>query len=134
MRCVTSVSYSIKINDTPQETFYPSRGVRQGDPLSPYLFLFCAEALSTLIKQAETDGQLHGIIICRRAPSVSHLFFADDILLFKESKPDEVRVVRDILQLHEKASQCVNLDKSEMSFGANVSSEMQDTVCHILSM
>ncbi|KAL8474444.1 hypothetical protein ACS0TY_031057 [Phlomoides rotata] len=53
-----------------------------GDLLSPYLFLFCAEALSVLIRREVERGVLHGVRICRRAPMVSKLFFADDTLIF----------------------------------------------------
>jgi len=52
MNCVTSVIYSIRINDVPHGRITPSRGLRQGDPLSPYLFLLCAKSLSALIHNA----------------------------------------------------------------------------------
>ena len=64
----------------------PYRGIRQGDPLSPYLFLLCAE------------GQIHGVSICRRAPSISHLLFADDSLLFCHANQEEVQVISKVLQ------------------------------------
>ena len=75
MRCVTTVSYSIMINGTPSELFHPSRGLRQGDPLFTYLFLFVAEAFSFLIHRAESQSLIHGFKIFRGAPSISHLFF-----------------------------------------------------------
>ncbi|KAK4385935.1 putative mitochondrial protein [Sesamum angolense] len=59
----------------------PERGLKRGDPLSPYLFLFCTEALTSLIAKAEIEGKLQGVRICRDAPSISHLLFADDTLL-----------------------------------------------------
>ena len=82
MECVTTVSYSFMLNGNPVGYVIPQRGLRQGDPLSPYLFLLCAEALSSLILQAERRNLLHGVNLCRGAPSVSHLFFADDSFLF----------------------------------------------------
>ena len=82
MKCVTTVSYRIKVNGEYTEQIYPQRGLRQGDPLSPYLFIICAEALSALLQKAEVDGSILGIKIYRGAPRINHLFFADDSLIF----------------------------------------------------
>uniref|UniRef100_A0A8I6XE37 Reverse transcriptase domain-containing protein n=1 Tax=Hordeum vulgare subsp. vulgare TaxID=112509 RepID=A0A8I6XE37_HORVV len=81
MKCVTTVRYQIKINGTLTHQFRPSRGLRQGDPISPYLFVICAEGLSALLRHTEEEGTLHGVKICPRAPCVSHLLFADDSML-----------------------------------------------------
>ena len=75
MRCVSTVTYSIKINGIPRRHIIPSRGICQGDPLSPYLFLLCAEGLSTLIQSAVDRGQMEGVKIYRGGPRLSHLFF-----------------------------------------------------------
>lgn len=61
MSCVSTVSYSILINGKSGDHFLPSRGLRQGDPLSLYLFLVCAEGMSTLIQSAENKGDIHGL-------------------------------------------------------------------------
>ena len=82
MRCVSTVTYSIKINGIPRRHIIPSRGICQGDPLSPYLFLLCVEGLSTLIQSAVDRGQMEGVKIYRGGPRLSHLFFADDSLIF----------------------------------------------------
>jgi hypothetical protein len=82
MLCVETVDYSIIVNGHMVGPVVPGRGLRQGDPLSPYLFIICAEGLSALIRQAENRGELHGIKICRKAPIISHLLFADDCFLF----------------------------------------------------
>ena len=61
METVTTTSYSVLINGEPCGFISPSRGVRQGDPLSPYLFLLCAEGLSATIRKAEEGHSLRGI-------------------------------------------------------------------------
>ena len=63
------------LNGEPRGNLKPTRGLRQGDSLSPYLFLFVAEALSRLILKEEELGRLRGVEICRGAPSITHLFF-----------------------------------------------------------
>ena len=73
---------SVKINGKPKGHIVPSRGIRQGDPLSPYVFLLYAEGLSALIKKEVENGRLGGVAVCCRGPKISHLFFADDSLIF----------------------------------------------------
>jgi len=70
------------INGTPKGYVVPSRGLRQGDPLSPYLLLFVTEGLSGPLRDAETAGRVKGHQICLGAPSVSNLLFADDSIFF----------------------------------------------------
>lgn len=64
MRCITTVTYSILINGQTRGRVVPSRELCQGDPLSPYLFLFCAEGLSALLRQAAKRQAIHGIAVC----------------------------------------------------------------------
>ena len=65
MSCVTSPSFSVLINGKPYGLIHPSRGIRQGDPLSRYLFLLCAEGFTSLLQKAELEGIIHGVSICR---------------------------------------------------------------------
>lgn len=88
MRCIDSVSYSFLINGSPQGSVKPSRGIRQGDPLSPYVFILCTEVLSALCDKAMLDGSLAGVRVSRHSPSVNHLLFADDTI-FLQIKPNQ---------------------------------------------
>lgn len=83
-KCMFMVSYSVLINGEPTKTIYPQRGIRQGDPISPYLYIICTEGLSQLLKKAIQDQKLHGYKASRAGPAISHLLFADDSLLFSE--------------------------------------------------
>jgi len=91
MSCVTSTSFSILINGKPFGMINPTRGLRQGDPLSPYLFLLCAEGFTSLLQKAELEGSIHGVSICRKAPKISHILFADDSLLFCQATERETQ-------------------------------------------
>ena len=82
MICVTTSSFSVLVNGKPYGNILPSRGFRQGDPLSPYLFLLCAEGFTSLLAHIKLEGRINGVSIYRRAPKVSNLLFADDSLLF----------------------------------------------------
>ena len=104
LTCIPTVTCSVWINEKPHGHIVPLRGLRQGDPLSPYLFLLCAEGLFALIKKGAEDGQLEGISICRSAPKLSHLFFADDSLIFCKASLQECDSLQRILQVYEKAS------------------------------
>jgi hypothetical protein len=86
MECVTTVLYRVKVNGEHSTSFVPQRGLRQGDPLSPYLFLLCAEAFSALLKKGERDGLLARVKIYQNAPSISHLLFADDSFFLFEQR------------------------------------------------
>jgi len=82
LMCITSVEYHVIFNGDRIGPIIPERGLRQGCHLSPYLYIICAEGLSEIIKNHESQGTLHGSRICRTAPSISHLLFADDSFIF----------------------------------------------------
>jgi hypothetical protein len=90
MRLVTIVSFSMLFHGGHLESFSPSRGILQGDPTSPYLFLLVAEGLSCLLKSRIQSSSLTGIMVAPLAPMVSHLLFADDNLLFFNESVESV--------------------------------------------
>lgn len=82
IQCVSSVQFQVLINGEPTISFKPSRGIRQGHPLSPYLFILC-DGLSCLIQRTISNDSWKGVQMGRNAHVLSHLFFfADDCLLF----------------------------------------------------
>jgi hypothetical protein len=89
MSCVRTVSYSILINGQPHGLITPSRGLRQGDPLSPYLFILCAEVLSSWLQHYSKEGLISGVPLSRGGTRIHHLFFADDCLLFSRANLKE---------------------------------------------
>ena len=82
METIHTASYSVLINGEPQGFVKPTRGIKQGDSLSPYLFLLCVEGLSAMLMRAEEQKGIQGILSCHGGVRVSHLLFVDDCLLF----------------------------------------------------
>jgi hypothetical protein len=103
MACVRSVTYSVRLNGVLLQKFVPSRGLRQGDPLSPYLFLFVADGLSRLIQRGVDMGQINELKICCNSPGISHLLFTDDSILFFEANAEQATRVKSVLNTYEKS-------------------------------
>lgn len=97
MNCVTKGETAILINGTPSTPLNIGRGLRQGDPQSPYLFVLCLEFLSNLINEAAFKNDLEGIKISTNGPTITHLFFADDIILFTKPSNKNCNSVMEIL-------------------------------------
>lgn len=135
MRCVTSVRYQIKLNGALTQQFSPTRGLRQGDPISPYLFVICAEGLSALLQDAERNGRISGVQICPAAPVVSHLFFADDSILLMKADRREAEALQEVLELYENCSgQCINTEKSAMMFSPNTPANTRAEIKGVLQI
>ena len=111
----------VVVNSNLVGPIVPKRGFRQGDPLSPYLFILCAQGLSSLLEDAEIRGLIHGAQICRGASKFSHLLFADDSVFFFRASEAECLVFNNILSLYEKASgQAMNFNKSRIFYNSDV--------------
>ncbi|XP_059446650.1 uncharacterized protein LOC132178220 [Corylus avellana] len=120
MMCVKTMKYSIIVNGNPYGMITPSQGIRQVDPISPYLFFLCAEALSALITTVNADGRLTGVPTSTHGPEISHLFFADDSLLFCRANLIQWNHLSSILQLYKEASgQKMNANKTAIFYSRN---------------
>lgn len=125
--CIESISYFVLVNQEQAGPISPRRGIRRGDPLSPYLFTPCSNGLTELIKQLGAHGDLNGVSICRGAPKIFHLLFANYCLLFFRASSPEVESIKSSLIVYEQASsQCVNYRKSKIFFSRNVPSREMD--------
>ncbi|KAG7567714.1 Ribonuclease H domain [Arabidopsis thaliana x Arabidopsis arenosa] len=126
MAGVKDPSMSILWNGERTDSFIPARGLRQGDPLSPYLFVLCLERLCHLIEASVGRGDWKPIAISQRGPKLSHVCFADDLILFAEASVSQVRVIRRVLERFCEASgQKISLEKSKIFFSNNVSRDME---------
>ena len=116
--CLSTVRFSILINGSPHGFFGSSRGLQQGDPLSPLLFVMVMEAVSRMLEKAVLEGRLSGFnvgVLVGRSLMVSHLLFADDTLIFCDANIDHMLILRMVLIWFEAVSGLkVNWGKSEL--------------------
>lgn len=135
MTCVTIVSYTILLNGQTHGLIKPERGIRQGDPLSPLLFILCAKALVNVLNMAEKDGKLHGIRLNKDGPAVHHLLFADDSVLMCRAEEKESATIVEYVRLYGEASgQVINKTKSSVIFGAKVPGVTRELIKRILEI
>jgi hypothetical protein len=129
MRLVSTVSFQVLFNGGKLRKFKPSRGVRQGDPISPYLFLLAAEGLSCLLKHHSLSSELNGLKVASSAPTVSHLLFADDSLLLFKADVGSVEKIQLLLDKYCLASgQRINRDKSSIHFSKRCPASVKESV------
>ncbi|CAA0810879.1 Uncharacterized mitochondrial protein AtMg01250, partial [Striga hermonthica] len=134
LSCICTSSFSFNILGQPLGMLKPSRGLRQGDPLSPYLFIIISEALSNLIKQASILYSFQGIKISKASPPVIHLFFVDDSIFFCKADTSHALLISTILRLYGlDSSQHVNMHKSSIFFSKNTPQHIKSNTVSILN-
>ncbi|PNX73125.1 ribonuclease H [Trifolium pratense] len=127
--CITSPSFKILWNDDKTDTFTPTRGIRQGDPLSPYLFFICMDRLSHMIADQVEARYWKPMRACRYGPQISHLLFANDLLLFAEASIEQAHCILNCLDIFCKASgQKINSQKTEIYFSKNVDKQLMEDI------
>jgi hypothetical protein len=135
MRCVTKVQYAVKVNGELSQPFVPTWGLRQGDPISPYLFLLCAEGLSCLLKKKEAEGKIKGMRNGKSAPAISHLLFADDNIFFTRGDAKNLQALNEVLQTYSEGSgQRINFEKSSIFFGVHCPEHIKDRIMSYLNV
>ena len=133
--CISIVSYSVLVNGEPTEFFKPTRGISQGDPLSPYLFLLCCEGLTQLINHVILVGKLRRYSLCRNGPKISQLFFVDDSLLFCKAQLGDVKTIEEILDKYEKATgQKINKEKTTLFFSKSATLDAKNQIKDYLGL
>lgn len=135
MWCVRSSNLSILWNGARLESFKPTRGLRQGYPLFPYLFVLCMERLALNIQHMVDSGIWHPVRISKGGPGLSHLFFTDDVLLFCRANSEQVQIVSDTHTGFCQASGMkVNFDKSKAMCFSKVSRHRKELFSSISSI
>ena len=114
---------------------HPLRGIRQGNPLSPFLFLLCTEGLDGLIKHANLNGDIYGFSLYRSGPKLTYLLFANDSLLFCRATVEECGKVLNILEAYEGASgQKVNRSKKTLFFSKSTAKDIKSNIKLVLGV
>ncbi|KAM6545112.1 hypothetical protein CsatB_025848 [Cannabis sativa] len=135
MKCLTTATISFFVNGEVCGKVFPTRGLRQGDPLSPYLFILCSEGLSALLHHSQCQGVLKGVAISRTAPSLTHLLFVDDSILFCMATPSSCEALNSAIHTYSQASgQLINFDKSSILFSPNTQANVRDMFMHTFQL
>jgi hypothetical protein len=126
--CISTSSFSVLLNGSPFGLFSPSRGLRQGDPLSPFLFIIGSEVISRLL-----HSSLRGFKIARACPPLSHLLFAGDLVIFTHATSGEATIIQTCLDKYcSWSGQSVNIHKSSLQFSKNTSASIIASIQNIL--
>ena len=133
MSCVSTVLTSILINRETTNLIFPSRGLRQGDSLSPYLFILCMDYLSQLIGEKCEAKHWHPVKTSQNGPAFSHLLFADNLLFFAKADIQNSLAIREVLDdFCSISGQSISEAKSRVYFSPNVSRELREELGDII--
>ncbi|XP_028755351.1 uncharacterized protein LOC114714752 [Neltuma alba] len=135
MNCVRSVKFNIQMSGRKIASVIPQRGLRQGDPLSPYLFILASKALFSMISFHSSHGNLSGINITKGGPMITHSLFDDDTIIFLKANLDNCSLFMKLLQDYCNVSgQRVNYDKSSLFFSKNTPNEVRTDIVECLNI
>ncbi|XP_016162200.1 uncharacterized protein LOC107604981 [Arachis ipaensis] len=130
--CVTTVSMSVLINGSPAKPFRMERGLRQGDPLSPFLFILVVDVLHRMVGDAVRNGRISLLLVGRENIELSHLQFADDTILFCPQETETIVNYKRLLRCFELMyGLSINFDKSNL-IAINCEQEWVTNMCGLL--
>ena len=133
MSCVSSVTTSILFNGSSLDSILPSRRIRQGEPLSPSIFILCVDYLSQLIKEKCNNKMWSPVKASRSGPAFLHLMFADDLVLFAKADLLNCSSIRDVLdEFCAVSGQTISESKSRVYFSPNVDQDSRESLSDIL--
>lgn len=134
-RCLSSGNSSLLLNGSSFGQIPMERGIRQGDPLSPFIFVLFLEFLSRMITKMDMEGEIERIKIGRSAPAISHIFFADDILIFCKASVEQTgKIIKCLENFCSWTGQSFNTAKSGCFFFGNIQMSLKATIKSILNM
>ena len=135
MHFIETVTMSVTWNGQNSEWFKPTKGIRQRDHITPYLFVLCIERLGHIINQAVIEGLWKPIKLSRAGPPLIHLFFANDLLLFSKASEEQIRIIMNCLDTFCVASgQRIGLHKSTIAFSSDVDKAVAQHISTISSI
>ncbi|XP_056685700.1 uncharacterized protein [Spinacia oleracea] len=127
MECIASPQTSVLVNGKSSNSFKTSRGIRQGDPISPYIFIICMEYLTDLIYEASDQGEWKPFFLKRGGIPITHLMFADDLILFGDTSRETLHSMQRVLdQFWECSGQNMNNSKSKLYFSQHTPGDQKD--------
>lgn len=130
MSCVSTTSISILFNGGTLDAFQPLRGIRQGDPLSPYLFISCMKVLGALIEGKSCEKLWNPVKASQYGPAFSHLFFVHNLMLFAKVDRKNYIAIKDVLEFFcDLSRQKISGKKSSVFFSPNVDQSMRNDLC-----
>ena len=117
MACITFVTYRVNVNDQQREVFDGGRGLKQGDPLSPLLFVLIMDYFTRLMKITGDHPQFKFHPTCRQI-KLNHLMFANDVINFSKAHLPTLQIIKNTLEkFYQVAGLKANQDKSQLVFG-----------------
>lgn len=135
LACISSVTFRITWQRRNTSFLHPNCGLRQGDPLSPYIFILCLNELSLALSQAESQKRIFPIKLGQKGLPISHLFFADDIILTSRVNSSGVCHLMELLSKFLSDSHLdLNLDKSQVMVSPNASREQKNQIRSFFGM